>query len=66
MLRESSAQAFSAMAQTGIEAMIPYYDQAMPILLKIFIEESKSGFRGTVLESMTLLGVAVGKEKFNQ
>ena len=59
--------ALAAVAESVEKLFMPYYDQFMPSL-KFIVQNAKSKdlrlLRGKAIECISLVGLAVGKEKF--
>ena len=66
---ESILTALAAVAESVEELFMPYYDQFMPSL-KFIVQNATSKdlrlLRGKAIECISLVGLAVGKEKFMQ
>ncbi|OAF67806.1 Importin subunit beta-3 [Intoshia linei] len=67
LVLEHTVTALAAIADTTESAFLPYYDTFMPGLKAIVrhcAEKDFGIFRGKTIECISLIGVAVGKEKF--
>jgi len=66
MVQEQAITAIAAVAECSKESFIKYYDAIMPFLKRILSTTDKNfkKMRGRAMECATLIGVAVGKEKF--
>lgn len=67
MVLEQAITAVAAIADVVESRFLPYYDTFMPFLKQVL--KSANGkdlrmLRGKAMECITLMGVAVGKEKF--
>eukprot|EP01097_Dermamoeba_algensis_P002108 TRINITY_DN1837_c0_g3_i1.p1 TRINITY_DN1837_c0_g3~~TRINITY_DN1837_c0_g3_i1.p1 ORF type:complete len:1076 (-),score=326.43 TRINITY_DN1837_c0_g3_i1:39-3266(-) len=66
MVQEQAITAIAAVAECSKETFIKYYDMIMPFLKTVLSTTDKNfkKLRGRAMECATLIGVAVGKEKF--
>ncbi|KAH9315236.1 hypothetical protein KI387_023863 [Taxus chinensis] len=69
MVREGALTALASVADCSQSCFCVYYDIVMPYLKTILLnatDESNRMFRAKSMECMSLVGMAVGKEKFGQ
>lgn len=67
LVQEGAVTALAAVADCSQEQFQNYYDQVMPFLKKILIDSNEKEqriLRSKSLECISLVGMAVGKEKF--
>jgi len=67
MVQEESITSIAVIAGVIEKDFSAYYDQIMPLLKQLVISatgEKQNRLRGKAFECMSLLGIAVGKEKF--
>jgi len=69
IVQEQAITAIASIAGCAGKHFIPYYDTFVPILKEILIKVQAKEFRmlrGKAMECISLIGIAVGKEKFMQ
>eukprot|EP01087_Luapelamoeba_hula_P021903 TRINITY_DN773_c0_g1_i1.p1 TRINITY_DN773_c0_g1~~TRINITY_DN773_c0_g1_i1.p1 ORF type:complete len:1105 (+),score=203.93 TRINITY_DN773_c0_g1_i1:1361-4675(+) len=67
IVQEQAITAIAAMADVAKEGFLPYYDSFMPFLKTILANATSTEYRmlrGKAMECISLIAVAVGKDKF--
>lgn len=69
LVLEQVVTSIASVADTAEEKFVPYYDQFMPSLKDIVekaVQKELRLLRGKTIECISLIGLAVGKEKVRQ
>ncbi|KAG8586378.1 hypothetical protein GDO81_005362 [Engystomops pustulosus] len=69
LVLEQVVTSIASVADTAEEKFVPYYDMFMPLLKNIVesaVQKELRLLRGKTIECISLIGLAVGKEKFMQ
>jgi len=67
IVQEQAVTAIAALADCAAATFVKYYDNIMPFLKSILVNANGKDFRmlrGKAMECISLIGIAVGKEKF--